>query len=245
MTSVPRVEALRAPGSSTAEISAQYFRFVRGEITPLLPPTATCILEVGAGIGATTAWLRARYGGCRTVALEGNPTAEAELRVNVDDVHIVDLNNPLPNVGAPDLVLLLDVLEHLANPWDVLQRVVAVAAPNATVIVSLPNIAHLSVSLPLLLRGKFEYRDAGIMDRTHLRFFVRESTVALLNSAGLHVDKGLSTGFDGPRTRLLDRLTLGRLRDRLTKQYIVAGRRFTANERQGPVHWLPPGAPGS
>jgi hypothetical protein len=173
------------------------------------------------------------------MALEGNPALAAELRANCDEVHIVDLNGGLPDVGAPDLVLLLDVLEHLADPWRVLRGITAVMAPQATVIVSVPNVAHLSVSLPLLLRGAFKYGDAGILDRTHLRFFVRESAVALLNGAGLQVRAGLLTGFDGPRTRLLDRLTLGCLRDRLAKQYVLAGRRSGGNESQGPIRWRP------
>ncbi len=237
-----REKGRRIPsGVALAGVPARYFRFVRQEILPLLPASASRILDVGAGVGATSVWLRARYQGSRTVAMEGNPALEAELRANCDEVHIVDLNGRLPEIGAPDLVLLLDVLEHLADPWGLLRNITSVMAPHATVIVSVPNIAHLSVSMPLLLRGAFKYGDAGILDRTHLRFFVRDSAIALLNGAGLHVRTGLLTGFDGRRTALLDRLTLGRLRDRLAKQYILAGRRFGENESQGPVHWRPVG----
>lgn len=149
-----------APPSGVAALEEEspYFRFVRHEIWPLLPPAVSRILDVGAGVDATSAWLRTLYPGCRTVALEGSPKIEPELRGNVvDEAHVVDLNDPLPDVGAPDLVLLLDVLEHLANPWTILRRVVSVMAPDATVIVSVPNVAHLSVSLPLLLRGAFPY----------------------------------------------------------------------------------------
>jgi SAM-dependent methyltransferase len=226
------------PGPLAAGTPSKYYRFVRTDIMQLLPGSATRILDVGAGVGATSAWLRMHYKGCRTVALEGNPAAAAELSTNVDEFHIVDLNQPLPEVGAPDLVLLLDVLEHLVDPWDVLRRVAAIMAPHGTVIVSVPNIAHLSVSVPLFLYGSFAYADAGILDRTHLRFFVRNSAVALLNSAGLHVETGVRTGFEGPRTQLLDRLTLGRMRDHLTKQYILAGKRQGADARQGAVRWL-------
>ena len=236
MTDFP-IDGQIPPNSAAGTTDSPYFRFVRREILPLLPATATRILDVGAGVGATSAWLRTRYEGCTTVALEGSRAAEAALRGNVDEAHIVDLNGPLPDVGAPDLVLLLDVLEHLVDPWDVLKRIVDIAAPQATVIVSVPNIAHFSVSLPLLLRGAFQYRDAGIMDRTHLRFFVRSSAIALLNSAGLHVEGGLRTGFNGPRARWVERLTMGGVRDGLTKQYILAGQRFGARDRQQPIMW--------
>lgn len=229
----------RPSGVSLAAAADGYFHHVRREIEPLLPKDASEILDVGAGSGATSAWLRARYKGCRTVALEGNPAVEAGLRANCDVVHIVDLNAELPDVGTPDLVLLLDVLEHLADPWKVLSNIASIMAPHATVIVSVPNVAHLSVSLPLLFRGTFPYRDAGILDRTHLRFFVRDSAIALLNHAGLCVETGLLNGFDGPRTSLLDWLTFGRLRDRLTKQYVLAARRLGADAAQGRVRWSP------
>jgi 2-polyprenyl-3-methyl-5-hydroxy-6-metoxy-1,4-benzoquinol methylase len=213
-----------------------YFQHVRQEIAPLLPASATRILDVGAGAGKTTAWVRSRYQGSRAMALEGNPAMLDELRENADEAHIVDLDGAIPDVGSPDLILCLDILEHLVRPQDLLRRLVGAMAEGGTVIVSCPNVAHASVSVPLLLRGKFEYRDSGILDRTHLRFFVRESVIALMNQAGLVVRRGIRTGMDGPRSRLLDRLTAGTMRDHLTKQYIVAGQR-AAGAAQGAVEW--------
>jgi 2-polyprenyl-3-methyl-5-hydroxy-6-metoxy-1,4-benzoquinol methylase len=220
----------------TEHMDETYFRHIRRDIEPLLPRTAIRILDVGCGVGATAAWLKSRYPGSRTVGLEGNPSLREELSRNVDEAHIVDLDGTLPDVGAPDLVLFLDVLEHLARPEQVLAQLTAAMPPEGTVIVSLPNVAHLSVSLPLLLRARFTYRDAGILDRTHLRFFVRQSAVALLNGAGFTVQSGVRAGFDGPRTRWLDRITFGKLRDCLTKQYIMAGRRALGGS-QGDVAW--------
>jgi 2-polyprenyl-3-methyl-5-hydroxy-6-metoxy-1,4-benzoquinol methylase len=214
-----------------------YFRHVRRDIDRLLPPSANRILDVGAGVGATSAWLKSRYPGCTTIALEGNPAIRDELARNVDEAVILDLNGQLPDVGTPDLVLCLDVLEHLIQPVDVLKRVTSTMPDGGTVIVSVPNVAHASVSLPLLLRARFEYQDAGILDRTHLRFFDRASVVALMNQAGFVVRRGVRLGFDGPRARLIDAVTGRILRDHLTKQYVVAGT-HGAPGQQGPVEWL-------
>ena len=214
----------------------EYFKRVRREIVPLLPREATLILDVGAGAGLTAAWVKSRYPGSRAIAIEGNPAMGPELRRNVDDAHIADLNGPLPDVGCPDLMLFLDVLEHLVRPDDVLKRLTSRLAPGGTVIVSVPNVAHASVSIPLLM-GRFEYRSAGILDRTHLRFFVRETAVALLEGAGLSVVGGLRSGFDGPRTRLLDRLSAGVLRDQLTKQYVMAAVRPAGEPARSAVRW--------
>jgi 2-polyprenyl-3-methyl-5-hydroxy-6-metoxy-1,4-benzoquinol methylase len=214
-----------------------YFRRVRHDIDQLLPASARRILDVGAGVGATSAWLKARYPGSTTIALEGNEAIRDELAGNVDEAVILDLNGPIPDVGAPDLVLCLDVLEHLMQPVEVLKRVTSTMADGGTVIVSVPNVAHVSVALPLLLQARFEYRDAGILDRTHLRFFDRRSAVALLNEAGFIVRRGIRLGFDGPRARLFDAVTRRTLRDHLTKQFVVAGIR-AASARQGAVEWL-------
>lgn len=214
-----------------------YFQHVRQEIAPLLPKTARSILDVGAGVGGTASWLRSRYPGSHATALEGNAALRDQLAANVDRACIVDLNGDLPDVGSPDLILFLDVLEHLIRPEEVLRRLTATMADGGTVIVSVPNVAHLSVSVPLLFGARFEYRDAGIMDRTHLHFFLRNSAVALMNGAGLVVRHGIRYGFQGPRARALERLTAGLARDHLTKQYILAGTRATDEARQGEVEW--------
>jgi len=214
-----------------------YYKFVRRDIERLLPKTAKRILDVGAGVGATSRWLKARYASAFTLALEGNSSLREELRQNVDEAHIVDLNGPLPDVGAPDLVLFLDVLEHLLHPEDVLAQLTTNMPADGTVIVSLPNVAHLSVSAPLLLKGAFEYSDAGILDRTHLRLFTRKSAIELLNSAGFTMTGGVRSGLGGPRTRILDRLTFGAARDHLTKQYVLAGSRISSGTAERPIRW--------
>ncbi len=215
---------------------SNYFHHVRREIAPLLPTQAKRIVDVGCGVGATAAWIKSRYPDAHTIGLEGNAAIHEELAANVDEFHIIDLNGALPDVGRPDLILFLDVLEHLFAPDKVLAGLVSQLAPGGTVIVSLPNVAHLSVSLPLLLRGRFDYEDAGILDRTHLRFFVRSSAITMLNDAGLRVEKGLQSGLQGPKSRLLDSLTFGLIRDHLTKQYILSGTRMNGSG-QGKIEW--------
>lgn len=205
-----------------------YFSHVRRDIEKLLPRSAERIVDVGCGVGATTSWLKSRYPGCFAIGLEGNAACLPELQSHVDQAIAVDLDGDLPDLGSPDLVLCLDVLEHLVNPQRLLDRLRSAMRPDGTLIVSLPNVAHLSVAIPLLLAGKFEYKDAGILDRTHLHFFTRQSAVGLVTDAGFQVERGLRGGLDGPRSKWLDKATFGMLRDRLTKQYVMAAhpRRF-------------------
>ena len=85
-----------------------------------------------------------------------------------------------------DDVVCADVLEHLPDPSAVLQRVRGWIAPGGRLYVSLPNVANAAVRLSLLA-GRFEYADAGILDRTHLRFFTRRTARRLVEEAGFRI----------------------------------------------------------
>ena len=204
-----------------------YYHLVRREIEPLLPPDIKRVLDVGCGAGGTLRWIKDVAPGAETVGLELNPAVKDDLERNADVAVIGSIDDRLPEIGRFDLILLLDVLEHLPDPAATLRRLTSILRPEGSVIVSVPNIAHYSVILPLVLRRRFTYRDAGIMDRTHLRFFVEDTAVGLLGSAGLVVDKGLVSGLQGPRARLANRLTLGLMKHYLVKQYIMRGRLAT------------------
>ena len=85
-----------------------------------------------------------------------------------------------------DYVVFADVLEHLVNPLDVLRRVVKYLSEDGIILVSIPNIAHDSVIVDLI-NNRFKYRELGILDNTHLRFFTRESLRELFMEANLSI----------------------------------------------------------
>ena len=215
------IDQVRAPVASHE--AGRYFHHVRREIAPLLPQSCSRILDIGAGAGHTLKWLKTIYPDAVTTGVEINTAVAEELRENADLVFIGDAEDALARIEPCDLILLLDVLEHLVDPVRTLRKVTGVLSPGGRVIVSVPNVAHLSVSLPLLLRRRFTYRDAGILDRTHLRFFVEDTAVQLLNDASLVVRKGLLSGMQGRRYKLIDLMSFGLLRHYLTQQYIMLG----------------------
>jgi 2-polyprenyl-3-methyl-5-hydroxy-6-metoxy-1,4-benzoquinol methylase len=97
--------------------------------------------------------------------------------------------------GTFDAIVFGDVLEHLADPACVLTLARRCLSPGGVIIVSVPNIAHWTVRLRLLF-GRFEYRDGGIMDATHLRWFTRKTLLAMLAHAGLEATEvGASVGL--------------------------------------------------
>ena len=99
----------------------------------------------------------------------------------------LDISTDLPaSLGSFDLVVFADVLEHLPDPIRVLRNVHSLLNPGARVVISIPNIAHLSVRAQLLF-GRFQYSDRGILDRTHLRFFTRRTIKELLTDTGFSI----------------------------------------------------------
>jgi hypothetical protein len=98
------------------------------------------------------------------------------------------LGDTLPAPPAPAQALVCaDVLEHVPDPASLLPRLLRTYLPaGGTVIVSLPNVAHLTVRFSLLF-GRWQYQDKGILDRTHLRFFTAKSAAELLHGAGVRI----------------------------------------------------------
>jgi SAM-dependent methyltransferase len=199
-----------------------YYGFTRSEIDPLLPSAAPArILEIGAAAGGTLRWLRKRWPASEIVAIEGFADMAPVLDEVCDKVIIHDLEQPLPDIGKFDLILALDVLEHLRDPWAVGRQLAERLTPAGALIVSLPNVTHYTVVRPMTLRGRFEYTDAGFLDRTHLRFFDHVAAIDLVKSAGLVVsDRLLRMGF---RNRFLNRATLGLFPHLFVTHHIIKG----------------------
>jgi SAM-dependent methyltransferase len=169
-----------------------YFGYARTEIAPLLPAVAGRVLEIGCGSGATMAWLRSIRPVGHAVGIELMPGPAATARAVFDSVATGSIEAPdglAAAAGRFDLILALDVLEHLRDPAAVVALLRDRLAPDGCLIVSLPNIAHYSVSWPLLVSGRWRYQDEGILDRTHLRFFDEASARQLLEAAPLAIDR--------------------------------------------------------
>lgn len=171
-------------------MNSTYYACVRTDIAQLLPDRVSRMLEIGCGTGNTSAWIKSKTG-CWTAGVELFPAVAREAEQKLDSVFIGDIQAVhLPfEPGLFDVILCLDVLEHLRDPWAVIQKLAHLLSPDGCLIASVPNIRHFSVTLPLLLKGRFEYSSSGLLDKTHLRFFVRETAIDLLESSGLHVDR--------------------------------------------------------
>jgi 2-polyprenyl-3-methyl-5-hydroxy-6-metoxy-1,4-benzoquinol methylase len=174
-----------------------------GKIVALVPP-ATRVLEFGCATGYMSEVLKNRLG-CTVTGIEISPEAAALAeqhceRVIVGDAERIDYAAELAGEEF-DVVLFADVLEHLKEPGDVLRRIRPFIAENGVVIASIPNIAHGSVRLALL-GGEFRYRDWGLLDDTHLRFFTRASIQDLFEETGFVVTHWMRQRLDVGETEI-------------------------------------------
>jgi 2-polyprenyl-3-methyl-5-hydroxy-6-metoxy-1,4-benzoquinol methylase len=145
------------------------------------------VLDLGAGPGSIARVLKT-VNGCRVTAVKNDPSAIKKLMPFCDQVYDCDLNGRdwaarVCEHGKFETVVAADVLEHLYDPWVTLRAVKDVLTDDGEVIVSIPHAGHNAV-IACLLDGDFEYRDWGLLDRTHVRFF------GLRNIERLFVDSG-------------------------------------------------------
>ena len=126
-------------------------------------------------------------------ALDGSLDCLQPLRRYAHTAAIVDLEELPALPGGFDAVVAGDVLEHLAHPERFVARMLAALRPGGFLLISVPNVANVVIRLELLF-GRFEYRDRGILDRTHRMFFTRRRLREILRGAEFTVrDETAST----------------------------------------------------
>ncbi len=147
------------------------------------------VVDFGCWTGFMARALKER--GCNVTGIEVDAEAartasEVCDRVVVADLDEIDLVAALQGENY-DVGLFGDVIEHLKYPARVLRQMRGLLAPGGCVILSVPNIAHASIRL-MILDGRFDYEETGILDDTHLKFYTRRSACDLLESCGYTID---------------------------------------------------------
>lgn len=202
-----------------------YFGSSRQEIDPLLAPHANCALEVGCGKGMTMGRLKATQRVGQAFGIELFENAAMEARAHFEDVIVGDAESVVHDAFPDkqfDLILCLDVLEHMIDPWRFVIQLEERLTRGGRLVISVPNIRCLRISLPLLIKGQWKYTDDGILDRTHLRFFVKETALQLAAGSRLRVDRCIEFRPPGSRLITLNRWSFGALRNLTAVQYLIA-----------------------
>lgn len=130
---------------------------------------ATTILDIGSSIGMIGRVLKAKgFKNLEAVEIDKESREIASKYYNVMYESLDDVTKTY------DLILLLDVLEHTVSPREFFEQVLSKLNKGGTLLLSVPNIAHWYPRFSLLF-GFFNYKEKGILDKTHLHFFTSKT----------------------------------------------------------------------
>jgi O-antigen biosynthesis protein len=201
-----------------------YYDQSRPEVAALVPADCRRVLEVGCATGQLGRLLKER--GHHVTGIELVPAVAEAARAHLDEVVTADVETDGFPFGPDsfDCVVFADVLEHLIDPWRVLRAAVEVLSPDGRVVASVPNVQNIDV-IWRLVRGRWDYRERGITDFGHLRFFTLRTIHGLFQQANLEVVQ-VSYKYRRSWWRALTCwVTLGKAREYYTRQYLVVGQR--------------------
>lgn len=204
----------------TTSKPTEYYNAMRTDMVPLLPDPLGKVLDVGCGTGLTGRLLRPRMP-TRMVGIEINPDVAAQAADTYDEVLVGRAEELLLTLDEPfDTILCYDVLEHLVDPWGVLEQLARLSIPGTRLHVSVPNARHLSLMVDLVFRGTFGYTAHGHRDDTHLRWFTPRDIERAIDQAGFEV-RSRSHPAISPERRALAAMTRGKSTEFLVVQWQV------------------------
>ncbi|MBA7646897.1 Ubiquinone biosynthesis O-methyltransferase [subsurface metagenome] len=208
----------------SSKTSGNYYEWFRNDVLSVVPPRAKCVLSVGCAAGLAEEELVKR--GVKVVGVEINPKAaeiarQRGLTILEGDASEIDID--VANESY-DCLIYADILEHLPEPIAVLKRHVKNLRPGGIVYITVPNFRHYSVFWQLFIRGRVDYVDAGILDRTHLRITTRKMVLEWFELAGIEL-ASCRYVMHRRRDKLASACTLGLAKEFIAGQISLVGKK--------------------
>ena len=176
--------------SSTSAFKVAYTG-PRPDILQLLPKDPKRVLDVGCSDGTLGESIKQQWPNTTVVGMELSNEMGSVAKRRIDQVLIGDIEDPnsLNELDSQtfDVIIFADVLEHLRDPWRMLSRIRPYLRLDSVIIASLPNVRHVDTLYNLIFKGEWPYRDRGIHDRTHLRFFTKKNIMDMFASEEMSI----------------------------------------------------------
>lgn len=171
------------------------------DLLKLIPANAKRIVEVGCSSGALAREYRKLNPDVHYTGIEIEPAYAEMARAHCDRVLDLDIEAVDPELLADELSadcwIFGDVLEHLRDPWQLLQKIRGAIAQGSSVVACIPNAQHWSVQ-SRLNTGAFRYEESGLLDKTHIRWFTLATMIEMFNQAGYAIETGVPRVFHDP-----------------------------------------------
>lgn len=203
-----------------------YYSQSRPEMRCRIPQGVNSVLDVGCGAGSFGAALREDHPDWQICGVELFEDEAARAREHYNEVWAGDVHVILDQIQGRtfDVIVFNDLLEHLVDPGRALTQCRTLLAPGGHVLASIPNMRFWPALSDLLFQADWRYRDAGVMDSTHLRFFTKRSMIRMFESTGYRVvsiDGINKTWIKSLRWRICNALLGWQLQDCLFPQFAV------------------------
>jgi len=167
-----------------------YYSHTRSEVADLIPKNIGTILDIGCGQGNFLKLVKEQTG-AETWGVEAAIEVGEKAKSHIDKIligKVEDVINSIPDTYF-DCVTFNDVLEHLLEPKEVLEMIKPKLSEKGIVIASIPNVRYCHNLYDLLIKRDWKYKDEGILDSTHLRFFTQKSMKRMFEEAGYKIIK--------------------------------------------------------
>jgi 2-polyprenyl-3-methyl-5-hydroxy-6-metoxy-1,4-benzoquinol methylase len=151
------------------------------------------VLELGGAAGMFGSVLKLRHPKAHVTGIEAGRAAAGVASTRLDRVicaRVEDVDFAAQGIahGEFDLVIAGDILEHLPNPWATLVSLHPLIAPGGRLLASIPNVRNLQVIEGLVVKGRFNYAERGLLDVTHLRFFAFDDIRLMFDETGYELE---------------------------------------------------------
>lgn len=201
-----------------------YYAFERRNILPFVPPNIKRTLDVGCASGIFSSQLKAEKD-VETWGIEMIEDAANKAKLKLDNVltgTFDEVYDSLPK-NYFDCIFFNDVLEHMAYPEDCLIKAKENLADGGHILASIPNMRYVEVLRELIFKKDWLYKDSGIQDKTHLRFYTEKSMRRMIEGCGCKIER--MEGINGVSpyclTSFINLLFFNRLKDIKYRQYII------------------------
>lgn len=169
------------------------------EVLQLMRPDFNYVVEVGTSTGGLAKAYRNinSYGKYIGVEINADYANEASQYCSETIVgNIEDFTDiQFAQLSQADCWIFADVLEHLYDPWELLRKIKVNAKKEMEIITCIPNSQNWRMQVALCT-GMLQYQDDGLLDRTHIRFFTRQTMIELFESTGYRIIDGMPRIFE-------------------------------------------------
>lgn len=205
-----------------------YYNMEKTRMVPFFPDGPNIILDIGCANGRLGKKLRDLNKASELIGIEIFPPAADEAAKYYDKVYRSDIESLiLPYKEYFDFVICGDILEHLRDPWTLLDRIRGWLKPNGILISSIPNIRYWRIIKDLMVYGKWDYVEAGILDNTHLRFFTRSTFQKMQKKANFDIIHSQMI-IHGKKQNFFNMITFSILDEFLGSQILTVSKKIKA-----------------